>query len=106
MWSYDRFEDPEMIRKYRYNDAWDNLLPVLPGKEAFHAQFRGHVRNIHFKDIQILDGKLPYSVINGFDEDHLVEKIVFENISIQGRNLTNKKELKLYTKYAKDITIK
>jgi len=106
MWSYDKFEDPEMIRKYRYNDAWDNLLPVLPGKEAFHAQFRGHVRNIHFKDIQILDGKLPYSVINGFDEDHLVEKIVFENISIQGRNLTNKKELKLYTKYAKDITIK
>jgi hypothetical protein len=106
VWSYDKFPDPEMIAAHRYQDAWDNLLPVLPGKEEFHAPHRGHVRNIHFRNIQILDGKFPYSVINGFDEDHLVEDVTFENISVQGRKIKNAKELKLFTKYAKNIKVK
>jgi len=106
VWSYDKFTDREMIRKYRYQDAWDNLLPVLPGKEEFHALHRGHIRNIHFRNIQVLDGKLPYSVINGFDADHIVTNVTFENISAQGRKLTNAKELKLFSKYAEKIEIK
>lgn len=106
VWSYDKFADREMIAKHRYSDAWDNLLPVLPGKEEFHASHRGGVRNIHFRNIQVLDGKFPYSVINGFDEDHIVDNITFENISAHGRKLTNAKELKLFTQYAENITIK
>jgi polygalacturonase len=106
MWSYDKFEDPEMISKHRFNDAWDNLLPVLPGKEEFHAQFRGQIRDIYFRDIHILDGKFPYSVINGFDEDHVIENISFENIRVQGKKINNEKELKLYTKYTRGIEIK
>jgi polygalacturonase len=106
VWSYDKFTDSEMINKHRYNDAWDNLLPVLPGKEEFHASHRGHVRDIHFRNIQVLDGKLPYSVINGFDEDHIVANVTFENISVQGRKLTNAEELKLFSKYAKNIQFK
>jgi polygalacturonase len=73
VWSYDRFTDADSIAKFRYSDSWDNLLPVLPGKEKFHASNRGQIRNIKFKNIQILDGGLPYSVIQGFDEDHIVE---------------------------------
>jgi hypothetical protein len=103
MWSYDRFEDQEMINKHRYNDAWDNLLPVLPGKEAFHASHRGYVRDIQFNNIQVLDGKFPYSVINGYDENHLVENVTFENISVQGKKIENEKELKLYTKFSKGV---
>jgi len=103
VWSYDKFTDRKMIDKYRYHDAWDNLLPVLPGKEEFHASHRGHIRNIHFRNIQVLDGKLPYSVINGYDADHIVENVTFENISVQGRKITNVKELKLFSKYAKNI---
>ncbi len=40
-WSYDKFEDYIMIKKYQFNNSWDNLLPVLPGKEAFHSSNRG-----------------------------------------------------------------
>jgi len=105
-WSYDRFEDREMRDKHRYSDAWDNLLPVLPGKEEFHASNRGHVRNIHFRNIQILDGKFPYSVINGFDADHIVDDVNFENISVQGKKVAGAKELKLFSKYAENIRIK
>lgn len=106
VWSYDKFEDPEMIARYRYNDAWDNLLPVLPGTEAFHASHRGQVRNIHFKNIQILDGKHPYSVINGFDEDHIVDNVTFENTSVGGKKIAHVKDLKLFTKYAENIEVK
>ena len=105
VWSYDRFEDPEMNKRHRYNDTWDNLLPVLPGREAFHASHRGQIRNIQFKDIQVLDGKFPFSVINGFDDDHLVENVTFENITVQGRKITSEKELKLVTQYARGIRI-
>jgi hypothetical protein len=106
VWSYDKFEDPEMNRKYRYNDTWDNLLPVLPGKEAFHASHRGQIRNIHFRNIQVLDGKFPFSVVNGFDEEHPVENVTFENITVQGKRITSEKELKLVSKFARDILIR
>jgi hypothetical protein len=106
VWSYDRFEDQEMITQYRYQDTWDNLLPVLPGKEEFHASHRGQVRNIHFRNIQVLDGKFPFSVINGYDENHLVENVTFENITVQGKRITSEKELKLFSKFADGIIIK
>jgi len=105
-WSYDRFADRELIRKYRFNDSWDNLLPILPGTEEFHASHRGQIRNIRFRNIQILDGCLPYSVINGYDKDHIVENVTFENITVKGEKIINEKELKLFSKYAEDIKIK
>lgn len=62
--------------------------------------------DIIFKDIQILDGKHPYSVINGFDKEHRVDHVTFENISVQGRKIGDAKALKLFTKYADHIEIK
>jgi len=106
VWSYDRFTDKDSIAKYRYNDSWDNLLPVLPGKEKFHASHRGQIRNIKFKNIQILDGGLPYSVIQGFDKDHLVEDITFENITVQGKKLNNAEQLKLFAQFGRNIKFK
>jgi hypothetical protein len=106
MWSYDKFSDPEMIKEHRYENAWDNLLPVLPGKEVFHASHRGHIRDIHFRNIQIMDGKLPFSVINGYDADHIVQNVTFENISVQGRKISTAKELKLFSQYAENIQFK
>jgi hypothetical protein len=105
-WSYDRFEEENKIEKHVYHDAWDNLLPVLPGSEEFHAKYRGKIRNIRFHNIQILDDGIPYSVINGFDGDHLVENVTFENITVRGRRIRNKEELKLASKFAKGIQIR
>jgi hypothetical protein len=105
IWSYDKFEDNEMIKKYRYNDSWDNLIPVLQGKEEFHASHRGHVKNITLRNIQVLDGKLPYSVFNGFDKDHIVDGIRIENITVGDKRIKNEEDLKLYTKFTENITI-
>jgi hypothetical protein len=91
-----------MVQKYRYKDYRDNLLPVFPGKIEFHASNRGHIRNINFKNIQIPDGKFPYSIISGFDEDHIVENVTFENITAQLMKISNEKELKLFRKFSNE----
>lgn len=106
LWSYDKFSEEEKIARYIFSDAWDNLLPVLPGTEAFHAQHRGHVKNIHFKDIKVLDGKFPYSVIQGFDENHLVDGVTFENIRVKDQKITTEEELKLFKRFARNVVIK
>lgn len=95
-----------MVQKYRYNDSWDNLLPVLLGKEEFYVSHRGYIRNVIFRNIQILDRSLPYSVISGFDKNHIVKDVVFENISVNGKKIKNKDQFKLFFQYAKNIQIK
>ena len=79
---------------------------MLPGKEAFHSSHRGHVKNITLKNIQVLDGKLPYSVFNGFDKDHIVDGIHIDNMTVGGKRIKNKEDLKLYTKFTENVTIK
>ena len=66
---------------------------------------RGHIRDICFRDIQVLDGKFPFSVINGSNDAHLVENVTFENIKVQGKQISSKNELKPVSKYAKNIKI-
>jgi hypothetical protein len=45
-------------------------------------------------------------VVNGYDADHLVENVTFENISVQGRKISTAKELKLFSQYAENILFK
>ena len=106
IWSYDKFEDDEMIKKYRFNNSWDNLIPVLPGKEKFHASNRGHVKNIIFRNIEIIDGQLPYSVINGYDKDHIISDVIIENIYSGGEKIKTKEELKLFTQFSDKIILR
>jgi len=108
MWGYDKNPFPETVRaKPKPNGAWDNLLSELPDKKEFYASNRGYIKNITFQNIQILDGKFPYSVINGYDDNHLVENVAFENITVQGRKVSGgKADLKLFTKFAENIQFK
>lgn len=106
IWSYDAYERYGAPPKDRYNGVWDNLLPVPEDRREFIASNRGSIKNITFKNIQILDGKFPYSVCNGFDENHLVENITFENIKVNGKKISTKKDLKLSTKFTKNIQFK
>jgi hypothetical protein len=47
----------------------------------------GHIRNIHLKNISWASER-PI-ILQGFDEDHRVQHIVFENCSIEGIFLEN-----------------
>ena len=58
--------------------------------------------------IQLLtvEGRFPFSVIVGFDETHNVSNVSFNNITNNGRKVQSFEDLKLYTEYANNITIK
>ncbi len=105
-YSDDGVDDPIERRRLYLNGAWDGVLMVPAEKKEYHAQFRGQVSNIIFKDISIMDGLFPYSVFYGFDEKHLVQDVLIENLSVHKRKIRSIEEAKLYTEHARNITVK
>jgi len=75
------------------NGHWDNLLS--PWGIRGSAQFRGQIRNITYRNIQVLDGYFPYSIFHGFGTNNTVEDITIENVTVQGVKMNNAEELKL-----------
>jgi hypothetical protein len=88
------------------NGPWDGLLHLSADKKKEHARYRGKIRNVIFKDIQVVDGIFPFSVFCGYDEDHLVENIEIDNLTVHGKKVTNPVEAKLYMEHTKHILFK
>ena len=53
---------------------------------------RGHVRDIHFKDIEVTAHGVPPSHLCGFDADHLVQDVTIENLRINGQQVRDLKD--------------
>ncbi len=74
------------------------------GKDAF----RGQIRHVVLKDIQVQT--LPYnagyscSIIGGYDAEHTVEGVSFENFRVDGLLISNADELSLFTRRASEIS--
>jgi hypothetical protein len=51
----------EKSKEFVYqNGPWDGLVHVPADKKKEHARFRGQIRNVTFKDIQVVDGIFPF----------------------------------------------
>ncbi|HUU69883.1 MAG TPA: hypothetical protein VM186_10180, partial [Planctomycetota bacterium] len=50
---------------------------------------RGHIRGITFRDIAISGADIPPVLIAGFDAEHPVQDVLFENVSINGRPIVS-----------------
>jgi len=97
----------EKSKEFVYqNGPWDGLVHVPADKKKEHARFRGQIRNVTFKDIQVVDGIFPFSVFCGYDEDHLVENVIIENLTVHGKKITNSTDARLYTELARNIQFK
>jgi hypothetical protein len=75
--------------------AWDGVRKVPLGEEKYYSGFRGTVSNILFKDIQVVDGRLPFSVFHGFDAEKNVSDIRIENLSYRGKRLRDLESAKI-----------
>ncbi len=71
---------------------------------------RGHVENIYFKNIQvdmtIYNPGYSFSLISGFDPEHKVRNVVFEDFFVDGRKASSVYDLDLYTRDADSISFK
>jgi hypothetical protein len=75
------------------NYHWDNLLG--PWGIRGSGEFRGQIRNISYRNIEVMDHNFPYSIFHGFDANHKVENVSFENLVVSGSHVSNKEDRKL-----------
>ena len=102
----DGSSDENYLKENILQGTWDNVLKVPAGEKEKHARYRGNIENIQFRNIQILAGRLPYSLCSGYDSNHQVKDITIENLRIYGKHVTSPEEMKLYTEYTEGVTIK
>ena len=68
---------------------------------------RGKVHDVLFKDIYIYADKMLESTIHGFSKEYCVNNIVYENISFNGMQISDKDDLRLETgEFAQNIVFK
>lgn len=105
-YSTDRPANNEERTRQYMQGAWDGVLRVPPGQEAINAPHRGRIRNILFRDVAVTDGQFPYSILYGFDAQHQVENVRFENLTILGKPIRSAKAGRFSVENAKGITWK
>ena len=87
-----RIEEPIMenafIGERPYDPAGMGRLVGLKVRQYREAdRVRGKIENIRFQDIDYLGSNLPTCLMEGYDQEHTVDLIHFENIIIQGRKI-------------------
>ncbi|MCX6223927.1 MAG: glycosyl hydrolase family 28 protein [Bacteroidia bacterium] len=105
-WGPDGIRDQEFIIKNYLHGAWDGVQKPPVGKEAYHSQFRGKISNILFKDIQVVGGLLPFSVFHGFDKEKNVSGIRIENLTYQGKRLTDTESARIRLQNTEKLTVR
>lgn len=91
-YSTDRPTSGEERTRLYMQGAWDGVLRVPPGQEAQYAAGRGCIRTILFRNIAVTDGQFPYSILYGYDPQHRVENVRFENLTIHGNSIRSAKQ--------------
>jgi polygalacturonase len=104
-YSSDKPKDKKSIDSLYLHGAWDGVLKLNPTEKQKHAVYRGQIKNVVFRNIDI-SGEFPFSLINGYDNEHNIENVTFENININGKKVSNALECKLYTEFANNIRFK
>jgi len=78
----------------------DDELEVYAGK-------RGHIRNIHFKNIEVTGPNPPKSFLIGYDEgEHSVQNVIIENLRINGVRVENADEANMVIEKTQNVLFK
>ncbi|MBM4032978.1 MAG: hypothetical protein FJ291_14495 [Planctomycetes bacterium] len=71
----------------------DKLVRIAIGHDMWATDpQRGHIRGVRFKDVAFTGRGTPGSEIRGFDKEHMVEGVTFENLTIGGKRIASPAE--------------
>ena len=81
----------------RYSPPGDDYLPalfviVIRGTNYSKDDERGSVRDVVFRDIAVSAPRMPASSLQGFDAEHTVDGVTFENVRLNGELLLTAEE--------------
>jgi len=65
----------------KYNDHWDNMLPPWPPNYGV-TQWRGNIKNITYRNIEVLDDNFPYSIFYGWDSTKNIDGVQLDNVIV------------------------
>jgi polygalacturonase len=102
-YSVDRPKDKAEIERNYLHGAWDGVQKVAPADRAAHAPYRGHVRGVVFRNVRVVEGPFPFSILSGYDDDHAVEDVVFEGLSYLGRPILSAEEGRFFVENARGV---
>jgi hypothetical protein len=93
-----RYED------IRVEDAQEKLidLKVLLARYSRDTE-RGQIRHVCFKDVRVVDGPFPVSIIRGYEPDHIIEDVTVENLTVYGRTIADAREAHMVVELARGV---
>jgi len=58
---------------------------------------------VHFKDISVVGGPFPVSIIQGYDAEHVIEDVTIENLVVHGRKITSANAARMVVEVARGV---
>lgn len=104
-YSVDRPKSAEERKRMYMLGAWDGVLKVPPGEHAKYARDRGHIRNITFRNIQVVSGGFPFSIICGYGPNHQVDDVTVEHLTRCGKPIRTAREGGFFVQNARNFRI-
>jgi hypothetical protein len=93
----------------RVEHHFDKLIDFRVMKSRFnHDEVRGQVRDVYLRNISVVESiynpGYTVSVIGGYDQEHIVDGVHFENFILGERKITCPDDLQLFTRHTSRIT--
>jgi len=102
-YSADRHPSAEERTRRYLQGAWDGVQDIKFYDKEKHAKHRGYIKNIYFKNIHVIDGPKPFSILSGYDDEHCIENVTVENMTIHGKAVNNAKEGRCFVENTKNL---
>ena len=80
----------------RIEDAPGKLIDqkVLESRYSVDEE-RGRITDVRFRDIAVVDGPFPPSIMQGYDAEHVIDDVTIENFTDRGDRLTSADDARL-----------
>lgn len=88
----------------RVEDAQEKLIDFkIQYAQYSRDEQRGQVRGVTVRNVRVIDGPTPVSIIQGYDAEHMLEDLTFENIVIHGATARNPQECHMVTERSRCV---
>jgi hypothetical protein len=88
----------------RVEDSREKLFDfkVLVAKYSRDKE-RGQIQDIYVRNVEVVDGKFPPSIIRGFEGEHLIKNVTFDNLKVYGKKITDACDAKMVIELSENI---
>jgi hypothetical protein len=89
----------------RIEDAREKLVDFKITLDRYSRdEQRGQIRNITLRNVRVVDGAFPPSIIQGYSADHIIDTIRFENVRDRDRTIDGILDARLVTERCRNIS--